>query len=273
MNGKLCRQVTVLLIGLATTVSAQPNVRVVTGDAPARGFVSQGAPIHPFCVDFPLERSSRTQPKELAECMDSRVTPKASPNGWLSAEYPIERGERFVSFPPYASYRVLARLADRFLVATDKSGGASGQFTELFWVLLTPAQVLVVQDETGGDRCLGGLGDYQLRGAMLTFSQSQSARDLIGLSGARIPAALTAGLRTGYHACDGRARYEYDLGTQRMQLAEVQLNQPDPPDAADKSAQACFDRLVLAYSKKGLSRLSANQLKRFGQDFSSCGRP
>jgi len=257
-----------------TVASAQPNAKVVTGTAATRAFVVQGKPIHPFCIDFPLERASRSDAIELAKCMDARVVPKAATVGWLSAEYPKALDDVFVSFPPYASYRVLARKGDRFLIATEKSGGGSGQFTELFWVRLGATEIAIVKDETSGDRCLGGLGRYQIDGASVRFEQSQSTSDLIALTGATLPAAVNAELRSGYLACDGSARYRYDLNAERMQLVGVHVNPPDPPEAADRRPQACFDRLALSYGKRGVDRLTPDQMKRFGQAFvSSCSQP
>jgi nitroreductase len=251
MTGKLCRpgpteprhrarwtrhavltSVFLALTSLAA-IAGQPNAGVVTGRTAARAFVFQGQPIHPFCVDFPLERSSRSEPRALMDCGDPRVTPKPAPGGFLSAEYPTEPGERFVSFPPYAAYRVLAHKGDRFLIATEKSGGGSGQFTELFWVRLDAGRIALVKDETGGDRCLGGLGSYQVRGASMRFSQSQSAHDLIASSGVAVPAAVKDALRSGYQACDGSAVYQYDFKTERMRLAEWELNSPEPPNPAE----------------------------------------
>jgi hypothetical protein len=264
-----------LALAFTSGLFAQPNARAVTGTAAVRTFTFHGTPIHPFCVDFPLERSSRSQPNELTKCTDPRVPPKSAPGGWLSAEYPTEPGERFVSFPPYASYRVLARKGDRFFITTEKSGGGSGQFTELFWVRLGTDRIALVKDETGGDRCLGGLDITKVSGTSVRLSQSRSAQDLIALSSVSAsvsaPATLTDQLHSGYQACDGSAAYRYDLNSERMQLTGVLLSQPDPPDAADTSPQACFDRLAIQYGNRG--PLAPDQLKRFGQEFvAMCGR-
>ena len=172
-TGRIGRHVAVALGVAVTSASAQPNARVVTGDAAVRAFVFQGKPVHPFCIDFPLERSSRSEPIDLPKCTDLRVAPKSALGGWLSAEYPKGPNDVSVSFAPYASYRVLARKSDRFLLATEKSGGGSGQFTELFWVRLGTDRIAIVKDETGGDRCLGGLGGYQVSGTSMRFLQSQ----------------------------------------------------------------------------------------------------
>lgn len=268
-------KVVVALVAVAFTpgVFAQPNAKLTTGTAATRAFVFQGKPVHPLCIDFPLERSSRSEPIELSKCTDARVTPNATPAGWLSAEYPKDPNDFFVSFAPYASYRVLARKADRFLIATEKSGGGSGQFTELLWVRLGTDRIAVVKDETGGDRCLGGLGNYQVSGTSVSFSQSQSAQDLLASSGVTVPAALKDALRGGYQACDGSAVYRYDLNAERMRVVEWELNSPEPPDPADKSPQACFDRLAIKYATNARPRISLEQMKRFGQEFvTSCAQ-
>jgi len=95
-----------------------------------------------------------------------------------------------------------------------------------------------------------------------------------GIDRRDLPAAVTVELRSGHLACDGSARYRYDLNTERMQLVGVHVNPLDPPEAADKSPQACFDPLALSYGKRGVDGFTPDQMKRFGQAFvSSCSQP
>src|SRR5262245_20544536 len=144
-----------LVLFTATAVHAQSN---------SKRFVYRGRLLHPFCLDFTQEGATRRIPHELAKCSATPVIPKNQGKGWWTAEYPHEEGEHFVSSPPYISYSVLANKGDRFLIASNSSGGGSGQFSNLFWVRLGNEQIAVVKDELGGDRCSGGLSDFRTRG-------------------------------------------------------------------------------------------------------------
>src|SRR5438132_9457085 len=101
----------VLIMGLlvATPLAAQ---QIVMGNAAAKQFVYNGKPVHPFCIGFPQEGSSRPGPFPLSRCSDTKVVPKSHPYGKLEAEYPREESGFFVSFPPFVSYRVLAQKED-----------------------------------------------------------------------------------------------------------------------------------------------------------------
>src|SRR5262245_6405476 len=170
------------IIPMTLPAVAQPKPKIETGTKAEKFFIYEGKPLHPFCLDFPSERASREEPVELAKCTNRKVAPKKEKNGWWSAEYPKEEGDFFISFPPGISYGVLAKKDDRFLIATEHSGGGSGQFTDLFWVRLDEKQIRIVKDELGGDRCGGRLDGYRADGAAIRFNQATPAAEIIGLT-------------------------------------------------------------------------------------------
>ena len=78
-----------VVMGLLVT-SPLAGQEIVIGSAAARQFVYNGKRVHPFCVGFPQEASSRSVPFLLSMCSDTKVVPKSNPDGWLEAEYPRE---------------------------------------------------------------------------------------------------------------------------------------------------------------------------------------
>jgi hypothetical protein len=255
----------VFIMGLLVT-SPLAAQQIVIGNAAAKEFVYNGKPVHPFCVGFPQEASSRPGPFLLSKCSETKVVPKSHPDGRLEAEYPHEAGDFFVSFPPFVSYKVLAKKGDRFLVGSDSSGGGSGQFSNLFWVRLTKEEIGVSKDEIGGDRCMGGLSNYVVEGRVIGFDVNTPAVEIISLTDVQIDKSITDQLKSGYVDCDGAAHYRYDLATEKMLLLFVTLNVPDPLYTAARDPQACFDRLVRQYGK---NKLKPNELKEFGRTFAA----
>ncbi len=270
---------TVALFLMATfmvpPVLAQTKPKITTGKAAAKAFVFEGQPLHPFCLDFPLERSSRDTPVELAKCTDRKIAPTNEGEGWWSAEYPREEGEVFISGPPGISYGVLAKKGDRFLVATEHSGGGSGQFTDLFWVHLDDKQVVVARDERGGDRCAGRLDGYRSDRAAIRFYQATPAADIVDLAGVMLDEATKGKLRYAYSTCDGAAYYRYDLASEKTELTSLTLNGTEPDTAAEPNdPQVCFDKLVQQYAKAKKTNLKPDKLKEFGQKFvATCVKP
>lgn len=270
------------LLGLVVTLVstslelAQSEPKIVTGKAAAKIFVYDGKPIHPFCLDFPVEGSSRhVTPNVLARCTDLKVAPKSEADGWWSAEYPEEKEEAHVSFGPYNSYGVLAAKGDKFLIGSEYSGGGSGQFTALFWVRFDGKQILDVKDEAGGDRCAGHLDGYRADGAAIRFNQATPAADIIGLTGVKVDDKIAGELGWGYIDCAGEAHYRYDLATEKLELTGLSLVGAEPASDADpNNPRTCFDKLVQQYTKSKKTNLKITELKEFGLKFSAaCGKP
>jgi len=261
-------KISVLIMGLLVTTPLAAQ-QIVTGNAAAKHFVYNGKPVHPFCLGFPQEASSRRTPFLLSKCSDTMVVPKSHSDGWLEAEYPHEAGDFFVSSPPFVSYKVLAKKGDRFLIGSGSSGGGSGQFSNLLWVRFTKEEIRVSKEEIGGDRCIGGLSNYFAEGRAIGFDVNTPAAEIISLTGVQIDKSISDQLQSGYVDCDGVAHYRYDLTTERMRLSSVKLNVPDPPDAAARGPQACFDRIVRQYNKNRNTLLDPNELKEFGRTFAA----
>ena len=114
--------------------------RVVVGDAAAATFAYQGKPIHPACVWFSREGSSRGRPIALATCSAASAAP-ATKDGWTFADKLAWPGEAESSGNGYSGYRVLARKGARYLLALESSGGGTGKFSDLSWVRLGSTDV------------------------------------------------------------------------------------------------------------------------------------
>ena len=218
-------------------VRSGDTARIITGDRASAAFVYQGRPVHPLCVLFSQEGSSRGTPNELAECTDPATIPE------------IKDGEAFVFLPErrgYSGYRVLARQGDRFLLTLESSGGGSGAFSDLSWVKLETARIRDVKDVLGGDRCGGGLGHYRVNTRVLSVSAAASTLDLLRLGGLDVADPFEADLRYGPPFCDGYVNYEYDLAADSLQVRSVTIVAPDARNVqSDRSAmQSCFDDLA-----------------------------
>jgi hypothetical protein len=265
------RAITLALVGgIDAGCGHQP---IAVGPAAADAFLYRGSPVHPFCVDFPQEKLSRTDPMDLAACTDHSITPRLVRGTWLSADRPPvgDRGGGSVE------YRVLASAGDRFLLAVESSGGGSGSFSELFWVRLTDRAVTIDRDELGGDRCAGGMSGYSVTGDTLRFYATASTRKLIALTGVSLPDTIRRQLRDAYYACDGAENYVYDLRSRRMTVETFTLTEPGErvPSAGpgETSAQKCFDALASEYASRGRLTLTPAEFRQFGADFAArCAR-
>ncbi|MGH7650650.1 MAG: hypothetical protein ACREMS_02290 [Gemmatimonadaceae bacterium] len=257
-----------LLLGSGTLLGQAPS-DIVTGTQATRRFAYRAKPVHPFCLDFPFEGSSRKHPVALETCTDTKVPFAASDSGWIGAQYPA--AERRGSI----SYRVLAATGNRFLVATEIQGGGSGEFTNLFWARLGDRQISVDSDLAGGDRCAGGLSGYTMDGTTLRFNVSTPARDILRLAGAKVSDSILDRFEPGYTSCDGEAAYRYDLATRRMVLSGLTLsgeqssrNSGSLGDVA-RETQACFDTVVRRYVRNRSRTLTPRELKGFGRSFTA----
>jgi hypothetical protein len=257
----------VLAVVVASTlVSAQTGVTIVTGDEAAKSFTFDGKPLHPFCVFFPFD-SARKEPLTLAACTNRAVVPKAA-DGWLGADY---SGERAGS----ASYRVLAKKGDRYLVASNVSGGGSGQFSFLRWLHLGSTQIEIAKEEAGGDRCSGGLESYTVDGREVRFAMNMTPRALALAAAPQLTHEVEDALSERYVDCYAAARYRYDLERERYALTSVDLlSEYLPEPSTDKNAatspQGCLDALIRQRIRSRRTALSPSALSEFGRTFLAC---
>ncbi|HEX4683276.1 MAG TPA: hypothetical protein VH277_11220 [Gemmatimonadaceae bacterium] len=250
----------VTCVAACVVACARLNPSVTTGQAAASAFVNAGKPIHPRCLVFSQEGQSREAPNEFGACAGTAPV-EARAEGWAAADS-LGRGA-------FSWYRVLARKNDRFLLALESSGGGTGQFSDLSWVRLTPSHVVDVKDVLGGDRCAGGLSDYQLDGTTLHFASSATAAEILRLSGARVADSLANELNA-YSSCDGRVSYRYDLVSEKLTVASVTLRASTATDApAGNAAHACFSGLARRTTVGGRATLATSELEAFGARFVS----
>jgi len=260
----------VAIFAIVTSLHAQSKTTILTGSAAARRFAYQGQPLHPFCLEFSQERSSRSARSDLVMCSAANVSPKREDNGWWSAAYPTGAGDPSFSRSAYVSYTVLASKGNRFLVATNSSGGGSGNFSNLFWVRLDDRWIALVKDERAGDRCAGGLSDYKAQGTVVTFSVNVSSGAVLELTGVPVDKGVSGKLNGSYVDCDGVATYRYDLKAEKAQLTDVRIRPPDTrAGTVPTLPQSCFNQLVAQYAKRGPVSLKPGALKEFGRQFAA----
>jgi hypothetical protein len=231
---------------------------ILTGEQAARQFVYRGKPIHPFCVGFELDQRSL----QLSKCSATNIPPQKEGDSWWSADYPSrQRGD-------YFAYRALAKKGDRFLLASDFSGGGSGLFTALSWVRLSGGSIQWIKELAFGDRCEGGITDYSFDRTTVRYGQRHPAADLLQLTGQKLPAAVYDALPKAATSCDGEATYRYDLKTETLHLDSITLPAPNR-EPASIPTQQCFDRLATARIKSGHPKLTPKEWQEFRRRFLS----
>jgi hypothetical protein len=249
------------LVSIVATACRPPwlGERFVTGPAAAGGFVFVERPIHPFCVLFSQEESSRHARVSLATCANSTV-PVEQRDGWMWATNRDTRG--------YSGYRVLARKNDRFLLALESSGGGTGRFTDLTWVRLDPTSLADVNDVLGGDRCGGGQSGFRVEGRRIFFKADVTTVGVLRLADASVPETVRAMLEGGYFPCYGYVNYQYDMLAEHLRLESLTLR-PDTQAAARETfrshtgPQACFDELA----REVREPLQPREIAAFGRRF------
>ena len=264
---RIARALVLLAAGLDLTIAVTAcrltwrGGQIVTGPAAAGGFVFGERPIHPSCVLFGQEESSRHRPIPLATCADSTV-PVEQRDGWMWATNSDTR--------VYSGYRVLARKNDRFLLALESSGGGTGRFTDLSWVRLGPTSLADVSDVLGGDRCGGGQSGFHVEGRAVAFQADVTTIDVLRLADVTLPDADRAMLDSGYFPCYGYVNYQYDVVAERLRLESLTLR-PDPQAAARETfpshtgPQACFAGLFREVPEP----LQPPEIAAFGRRFLS----
>ncbi|HKO17036.1 MAG TPA: hypothetical protein VJU87_12415 [Gemmatimonadaceae bacterium] len=195
---------------------------------------------------------------------------------WRRADYPAAQGRGNIS------YRVLASIGSRFLVATEMWGGGSGEFSNLFWIRLGDRQIAIERDLAGGDRCAGGPSNYTVDRSSVRFDVSTTAQDIITLTGVALSDSVRDRLPSAYAACDGEAAYRYDLATGTKRLSSLTLDADIAATGSSESSgsagstqdpQLCFDALVRRYVAQDRRVLSPAELQAFGRAFvTRCAR-
>lgn len=266
-----------LFVAGSALLFGQSATPVTMGSAAAQAFLFQGKPVHPFCVDFDEEDAVQ----RLSACTAADAVPRLDKRGFRTADYKPDPG--FNLRQPFSSYRVLGRKGNRFLVATTTSGGGTGIFYSLFWVLLDDSTLKMAGSIAGGDRCSGGLDDFHVRENVVEFSQHLTPEDVLRLAHAPSP---EDSVEYSAISCFARAHFVYDVADEKLSLESVTLRyelgaQDQSGKVQDRegwtglfSAQSCFNKLFNDYIGQKRSALDAALLAQFGRDFNSrCGSP
>lgn len=254
-----------LAVALAAIVPlrAQPAVILVGAGAEA-AFRSAGTPIHPMCLNLPLDRS-RFDARPLAACADGDATPQRGGDGSWQA--------RSVRTEEDVAYRVLAAKGRRFLIAIDqRAPGASGtNFTSLSWIELGDGQLRLVADLALGDRCQGGLIGARVEARTVRYGVSETPAGIVEHAVRDQQVAPPKGLAQGHTDCGGTLDYRYDLDREEATLESVTLNAQDPAPAAGDARltsadpRACFAGQAAREIAAGRTRLTPGELAAFGR--------
>jgi hypothetical protein len=252
---------------IVCVISSCVRAPLVTNGVAERRFTYRGKPVHPLCLDFSAEGSSRREPMALATCTDTSVDSRLDRRGWRETYRPPHSGKGNVS------YRVLAARGNRFLVATEVNGFGSGEFSYLFWAKLGDRNIVINDDLLAGDRCDGSISNYVIEGSDIRFDVSTTPRGIAALAGLRRGDSAFDGLRDDYYACEGGASYRYNIASEKMQFVSLTLDPEMRPDTTS-GLQACFDRFAEEYIAESRKTFSPDDLKEFGGAFEiRCVRP
>jgi len=272
--------VAVAILALAVDCPAafgQSAPGLTMGPQAAAGFVYQGKPLHPFCVEFPADEDNAEN--RLADCTHTQAAPRTDARGFLAAE--DENQAHAMIRRPFSSYRVLGRKGDRFLIATETSGGGTGIFDSLLWVRLDESAVRMAGSIAGGDRCSGGLDGFTILGGVVEFSEHLTPEDVLALAAVRVE---QDSVEYSAMSCFARAHYIYDAAAETLALKSVtlryELGTPDRDGRAEDRegwtglfpAQSCFNKVFNEHIEQERATLDRTLLQQFGKEFiSRCG--
>ena len=278
MKQSLVAGVTILAFtSSARTLFGQSVAPIAMGPQAAAAFVYRGKPVHPFCVDFPVDEHDAVN--RLADCTHAQAAPRIDKRGFLTAE--DEDQAHAIVRRPFSSYRIFARKGDRFLLATTTSGGGTGIFDSLLWVSLDDGSLKMAESIADGDRCSGGLDDFDVHESAVEFSQHLTPEDVLRLAEAPFE---QDSIEYSALSCFARAHFIYDAAGEKLILKSITLRYEfGAPARAGKvedregwtglfAAQSCFNRLFNEHIEEKRATLDQALLRQFGQEFASrCG--
>jgi hypothetical protein len=243
-----------------------------TTDAPEKAFTYRGKPIDPRCVMAMLGPEEKSGNAALGTCTKPGTITR-NRNSFSVDEPPEGAGGM-----PSDSYEVLGRNGGYFALATDWSGGGTGDFTGLVILRRTGDKLVLERDLLrGGDRCNGGLSNPRLVGNVLHWSEYNTPADVVALGGVEVEAYKD--LEASAASCVATRDWVYDLGTGKRRLASLTLfpsagNDSPSGKLVDQQNwteqyifQHCFNAYYNAYIGRRQTTLSPEQVKAFAQGF------
>ncbi|MFI4937922.1 MAG: hypothetical protein ACHQJ6_05370 [Candidatus Berkiellales bacterium] len=275
------------LISKLAVITLFPVIAFAEATSPSipTDLIYGGKPIDPLCFVGSDEYSNGIIP--LASCgisakKDHKIKSKAEElikKGFIGYdfEYPLdETGENKTVGSAY--YKAFGKNDNLNIVMTIYNSGGTGEFTNLL-LIKREGDNIQTQNILGGDRCNGGFFDMKrVSSTALTYQLSLTAFDFLTLANDN-PHQLKAydDLDSCAICCAASALYERKIGPDfgNPKLVYIDFDQYSPEEGSRESApkyQACFDKLINSYKKKGLHRLNMEQLKEFTKTFNqTCG--
>ncbi len=230
-------------------------------------FSFEQKPIHPLCFSraADLYRHGDDTALDLSQCRhDTAVI--AEQDGTLMAENPVD-SDHPDSYTGYSRYRLIGKMGEKFIATHEWNGGGSGHFSEIFSVQFNPPMLKVEENyATGGDRCHYGIVSAKIEGDLLLYEQNTTPNNFFEI--ASNPHQIT-GLESCSVCCAGVAEYSFHPESQETKLLYLKLDpekRESPQDGGDLF-QACFDKIYNSYIERGLTKLDAQQIETFKEDF------
>lgn len=223
------------------------------------GFVYNGAPIDPSCVDAILNFNGEigTQTAYLATCgaAPEKGTITTNDYGFITDEYARDMSDpEFPGGAPmgYGSYRVVASNGNDFILQTLMSGGGSGNFGDVIMVRKNGDSLQLVKDIAGvGDRCNMGISSAVFEKGMLTYDRNVTPYAIQLLATGEDPTTDNVykkyrDLADSAASCYATAEYSYDLATDKDSFVSMNDETEGLEEATGgNKTQKCFNALYL----------------------------
>ncbi len=248
----------------------------VSADRTNGGFVYNGNPIDPMCVDRLTGIGETVEAIDLSECTGSagRESYTVPENGLETFEdgsigYTFECEDGCMR-QPFVSYKHLGVVQGEHIVEVASSGGGTGYFTGVARLKLEGSKLSLTGTLGGGDRCNGGLADVSVKDDVIHVSRNITPFDLVDMAqGNKAGFEAYEDIQACAACCIGTADYAGDT------LVSVTL--PDGVDSQEQDdgmapVDACFFKTYNAQRKSGALVLDMEKLKAFGAAFDrDCG--
>ncbi|ABS77384.2 hypothetical protein CbuD7D7780_04150 [Coxiella burnetii] len=261
-----------ILINIIYTLSIGLSVSIYASELP-ESFLYQEKSIDPLCF-YQIQNTQDTLSLEKCGIKSEPSIKKAGENkqlikaGFVGFDY-TQNGARGMSY-----YKVFKSGHDYFLVYSINNGGGSGIFSSLSKVR-RKGNDLLIHAISGGDRCNGGINNVAVKGKTLIYSVNITPYDFLEL-GKQNPHHLRAydDLADCAACCQGVAtfarRLDKVIGEERLiSVNLLDVNEASKSSISEKPYQACFDKLIMNYQKRGQQHLTPSEFNQFLKTFNS----